>query len=189
MPGGASPCVLEQRRHTRGQVQGESRSYYLIDGLVLERCNSNALAMEFYVFLALTHFYYVNLNSWKPVDVYMCNWTGSSLVIVVACLAPSYYYCCIVFCGEFRFKMQKIAFKKRVHLKMLSHIITWLAVHCFSSVHCTQCIVQIQCTRESCRLRSPPPFLVNTVKRYFVTYAAMKYATFYWNNFIWLPVI
>ena len=34
-----------------------------------------------------------------------------------------------------------------------------------------------------------PPFLVNTVNRYFVTYAAMKYATFYWNNFIWLPVI
>ena len=69
------------------------------------------------------------------------------------------------------------------------HIITWLAVHCFPSVHCTQCIVQIQCTRGSCRFRSPPPFLVNTVKRYFVTYAAMKYATFYWNNFIWLPVI
>ena len=72
---------------------------------------------------------------------------------------------------------------------MCTIFITWLAVHCFSSVHCTQCIVQIQCTRESRRLRSPPPFLVNTVKRYFVTYAAMKYATFYWNNFIWLPVI
>ena len=68
-------------------------------------------------------------------------------------------------------------------------LITWLAVHCFSSVHCTQCIVQIQCTRESRRLRSPPPFLVNIVNRYFVTYAAMKYATFYWNNFSWLPVI
>ena len=73
--------------------------------------------------------------------------------------------------------------------KLLFSVITWLAVHCFSSVHCTQCIVQIQYTRESRRLRSPPPFLVNTVNRYFVTYAAMKYATFYWNNFIWLPVI
>ena len=71
----------------------------------------------------------------------------------------------------------------------LLHIITWLAVHCFSCVHCTQCIVQIQCTRESRRLRSPPPFLVNTVNRYFVTYVAMKCATFYWNNFIWLPLI
>ena len=68
-------------------------------------------------------------------------------------------------------------------------IITWLAVHCFSCVHCTQCIVQIQCTRESRRLRSPPPFLVNTVNRYFVIYVAMKCATFYWNNFIWLPLI
>ena len=34
-----------------------------------------------------------------------------------------------------------------------------------------------------------PPFLVNTVNRYFMIYAAMKYATFYWNSFIWLPLI
>ena len=50
------------------------------------------------------------------------------------------------------------------------------------TVHCT-----IQCTLESRRLWSPSPFLVDTVNRYFVIYAAMKYATSYWNNYIWLP--
>ena len=34
-----------------------------------------------------------------------------------------------------------------------------------------------------------PPFLVNALNRYFVVYAAMKYATFYWQKFIWLPLI
>ena len=37
-------------------------------------------------------------------------------------------------------------------------LITWLAEHCFSSVHCTECIVQIQCTLEGRHLRSPPRF-------------------------------
>ena len=50
------------------------------------------------------------------------------------------------------------------------------------TVHCT-----IHCTLERRRLWSP--VLVNIINHYFVTYAAMKYATFYWNNFIWLPLI
>ena len=61
--------------------------------------------------------------------------------------------------------------------------ITWFAVHCFSSVHYTQCIL------ESRRLWPPPPFLVDTVNRYLVLYAAMKYAVFYWSNFIWILMI
>ena len=52
------------------------------------------------------------------------------------------------------------------------------------TVHCT-----IQCTLESRRLWPPQPFLVNAVNRYFVIYAILKYATFYWNNFIWFPLI
>ena len=32
---------------------------------------------------------------------------------------------------------------------VLLGIITWFAVHCFSSVHCTQLIVQLQCTLET----------------------------------------
>ena len=75
-----------------------------------------------------------------------------------------------------------------VEYAVLCGIITWFVVHCFSSVHCTQCIVQIYCTLESHRVWWPSPVLVNTVNRYFVIYAAIKYTPLYWNSFIRIPL-
>ena len=72
-------------------------------------------------------------------------------------------------CAMLQYLRKVTTYYRGVDTSHGTRFITWLAVHCFSSVHCTQCIVQIQCTRESRRLRSPPPFLVNTVNRYFVT--------------------
>ena len=46
-------------------------------------------------------------------------------------------------------------------------VITWFAVHCFSSMHCTQCFVEISYTLESGHLWTPPQFLIDIVKSLF----------------------
>ena len=52
-------------------------------------------------------------------------------------------------------------------LKILSAIITWFAVHCFSSVHRTQYIAQIQYTLESRHLWWPHRLYLIRLDRYF----------------------
>ena len=52
------------------------------------------------------------------------------------------------------------------------------------TVHCTN----IMHSRKPSFVITPA-VLINTVNRYFVIYAAMKFATFYWNKFICLPLI
>ena len=45
--------------------------------------------------------------------------------------------------------------------------ITWFAVHCFSGMHCTQCIVQYNALWKAV-VCDHPHVLVSTVNRYFV---------------------
>ena len=62
-----------------------------------------------------------------------------------------------------------------------------------SALFLQRALYRVHCT-NTMHFRRPsfaitPTVLVSTVNRYFVIYAAMEYATFYWNSFISLPLI
>ena len=73
-------------------------------------------------------------------------------------------------------------------IKRNGHYYTMVCLYSFSSVHCTQCNVQIYCTLESRHLWSTPLFFVNTLKSHFLMHVTITYATFYWkclSDYIW----
>ena len=84
-------------------------------------------------------------------------------------------------CGSYQTNSERIMLLNSCYNMVGSALFLQRALY---TVHCTN---TMHSRKPSFAIT--PPFLENTVNRYFVTYAAMKYATFSWNNFIWLPVI
>ena len=113
------------------------------------------------------------VNSLWPSDTIWQHNSGSALAQVMACcpVAPSHYL------NEWWLIICKVQYYNMV----CSALFLQRALY---TVHCTN----IMHSRKPSFVITPP-VLINTVNRYFVIYAAMKYATFYWNKFICLPMI